>query len=99
MNGNRGIPKINIHKIKTVLDENNQVKSPTKFDTLCSIMSDTGTILHTIDSNGIGTVVEEGYTEGSKVYLICYCIRPSEGGGFSKMVIHQHDEDILEQSE
>ena len=57
--------------------------------------TDNKTIEYTI-TDGVATITEAGYTEGSSVLLVLVCQRSSEGGGLSDLIINEQDEAEIE---
>jgi len=98
MFGTFGIARINFHKQRITLDENKQYSSNVKFDRLVSVTNNGKKVKHTINDCTL-TVTDENYNIGDEVDVWLYCVRPSEMGGFSEMVLNQQDEDTIDECE
>ena len=86
MNAFRGLPRINLHKVRSTLDASNQVTIDTKVDRVCCIKDGSKMIKSIIDpATNIATVYEDGYTEGSEVDVWCFCFCAHEAGGICAM--------------
>jgi hypothetical protein len=92
MDGNLGVIRINLHKIKQNLDSNNQVASNSFIEKIVSIKDGEKCLKSTI-TNNVATVVEEGYTEGDEVDMWVTCVRSTEGGSICEQNYVQADED------
>jgi len=87
MKGAFGLPQINMHKVTVQLDKNKQVTSNSEGDTLCSVTGVRGNVIkHTI-TNGVATITEPGYIEGSEVAIHLWCLRADEDGGACKQIL------------
>jgi phage terminase large subunit len=91
MDGNLGLPRINMHCIKKTLDVNNQVTNISNIEHIFCIKDGTKKIKSIINGN-IATIHEEGYTENSKVDMWVFCVRSSEGGSICEQIIVPEDE-------
>jgi hypothetical protein len=92
MNYSTGLPKINIHKIRTTLDAENKVYSGSLLEYIFAVKDVEKTIAYTIADN-IATITEEGYSEGDNVDVWLTCVKKNEKGGFCDRVITQDEED------
>jgi hypothetical protein len=109
MDGNFGLVRYNLHKIKMTLDSNKQIQSNSHIEKIVSVKDGDKCLACTIENNkasttaggdyteiNIATITEAGYVEGTEVDMWLACMRSSEGGSICDEVYVQADEDMMQ---